>query len=190
LRWRPATRRHENLEEVPHVQGWFPLSCGQGFPGATRYLAEAERCVGERADTPVGSCRVPHPHLSQFSVELSPGDQELACLKPGSICGAFLEGAWQRWRGVVALTWLVARCVWQRVQSLWQEYQEIARQEMGKENGQLALVSQKLSVFLDSFQIAYRDFKESGRGTRPAPPQRATSRGFVAGLGIGGGERD
>ncbi|KAJ1469652.1 hypothetical protein T484DRAFT_2146896 [Baffinella frigidus] len=60
-------------------------------------------------------------------------------------------------------TWRKYR-TYKRVQSLWQEYQEIARQEMGKENGQLALVSQKLSVFLDSFQIAYRDFKESGRG--------------------------
>mgnify|MGYP000886486710 CR=1 FL=1 len=57
----------------------------------------------------------------------------------------------------------------QRLQSLWQEYQEVARQEMGKTDGQLVVVSQKLSVFLDSFQSAYKDFKESGRGACPCP---------------------
>ena len=87
----------------------------------------------------------------------------------------FVRSVWPRWRGVVTLTWLVALCFWQRVQSLWQEYQEIARQEMGKADGQLALVSQKLSLFLDSFQIAYRDFKESGRGNPPWRQPRGKS---------------
>ena len=84
------------------------------------------------------------------------------------------------------LTWLVALCFWQRVQSLWQEYQEIARQEMGKADGQLALVSQKLSLFLDSFQSAYRDFKESGRGKFSAKHERAISQG-LGGMGGDGG---
>ena len=70
--------------------------------------------------------------------------------------------------------------MWQRLQSLWQEYQEVARQEMGKTDGQLVLVSQKLSVFLDSFQSAYKDFKESGRGACPCPMgQVRVSRGAV-----------
>jgi hypothetical protein len=86
----------------------------------------------------------------------------------------------------VTLTWLVVLCFGQRVQSLWQEYQEIARQEMGKADGQLALVSQKLSLFLDSFQSAYRDFKESGRGEIPAIHERATSQG-LGGMGGEGG---
>ena len=57
-------------------------------------------------------------------------------------------------------TWRKYR-TYTRVQSLWQEYKEVALVELNKDSkdGRLVLVSQKLRAFLDGFQSAYHEFK-------------------------------
>lgn len=64
-------------------------------------------------------------------------------------------------------TWRKYR-TYKRIQKLWQEYQEAAKE--ASSSGDVALVTSKLSTFLDTFQASYHEFKNSAVPAPPPPP--------------------
>jgi hypothetical protein len=61
-------------------------------------------------------------------------------------------------------TWRKYR-TYKRIQKLWEEYKEAA--QSAASSGDIALVTSKLSTFLDHFQASYHEFSDSAVLTLP-----------------------